>query len=67
MDLEKILQYIDNLSELDVENIEPTSHVLPLKNVTREDQVRESFTQEEALKFSISNLDGGFKVPKVIE
>lgn len=66
-DLEKILQYINKLDTLDVGEIQPTSHVLPLKNVHREDTVKPSLTQEEALKFSVAKQDGAFKVPKVIE
>jgi aspartyl-tRNA(Asn)/glutamyl-tRNA(Gln) amidotransferase subunit C len=66
-DLEKILQYINTLDTLDVSQTQPTSHVLPLTNVHREDKVRPSFTQDEALKFSVEKQDGAFKVPKVIE
>ena len=66
-DLEKILDYINTLDTLDVSDVQPTSHVLPLKNVHREDKVRPSLTQQEALKFSVEQQDGSFKVPKVIE
>ncbi len=66
-DLEKILDYIDKLNTLDVGDIQPTSHVLPLKNVYREDVVRPSLTQEESLKISVEQHEGSFKVPKVIE
>ena len=66
-DLEKILDYINKLNTLDVKDVQPTSHVLPLKNVHREDKVRPSLTQEEALKISVEQYEGAFKVPKVIE
>lgn len=66
-DLEKILEYIDQLNTLDVADVQPTSHVLPLKNVYREDTVRPSLTQQEALNISVEQQDGSFKVPKVIE
>lgn len=62
-----ILQYIEKLNKLDVQNIQPTSHVLPLKNVYREDEVKPSLSQADALKFSISQQNGFFKVPQVIE
>jgi aspartyl-tRNA(Asn)/glutamyl-tRNA(Gln) amidotransferase subunit C len=65
--LEEILAYIDQLKTADVSDVEPTSHVLPLHNVYRADQPRPSFTQEEALRFSVEQLKGSFKVPKVIE
>ena len=66
-DLEKILDYINKLDTLDVAEVQPTSHVLPLKNVFREDTVRPSLTQQEALKISVEQQEGSFKVPKVIE
>ena len=40
--LDSILQYMDKLNKLDTKNIEPTSHVLPLNNVWREDMVKPS-------------------------
>ena len=66
-DLEKILDYINKLNTLDVTDVQPTSHVLPLKNVYRKDEVRPSLTQKESLKISVEQLNGAFKVPKVIE
>ena len=66
-DLENILDYIKKLNTLDVAGIQPTSHVLPLKNVHRKDKVRPSLTQQEALKISVEQQEGAFKVPKVIE
>ena len=66
-DLENILHYIDKLNTLDVAEVQPTSHVLPLKNVHREDKVRPSLTQQETLKISVEQQDGSFKVPKVLE
>ena len=66
-DLEKILDYINKLNSLDVTDTQPTSHVLPLKNVYREDIVRPSLTQKQTLKISVQQQDGAFKVPKVIE
>ncbi len=62
-----ILDYIAKLEKLDVSNVKPTSHVLPIKNVFREDTVKPSLAQEEALKISPSQKDGSFKVPQVIE
>ena len=66
-DLAHILEYVAKLKELDTTTIEPTSHVLPLKNVYREDIVHPSLNQEDALKFSVEKHNGSFKVPKVIE
>ena len=49
-DLKGILKYIEQLKELKVDKVEPMSHVLPLKNVFREDKVKPSLPAEEALK-----------------
>ncbi|HBG61821.1 MAG TPA: Asp-tRNA(Asn)/Glu-tRNA(Gln) amidotransferase subunit GatB [Candidatus Omnitrophica bacterium] len=65
--LEDILEYIAKLEKLDVSNVEPTSHVLPIENVYREDKVNSSLGQSAALKISTENQNGSFKVPKVIE
>ena len=65
--LEDILHYIAKLEKLDVTNIKPTSHVLPIKNVYREDQIMPSLPQNDALSFSVEKHNGSFKVPKVIE
>ena len=66
-DLEKILDYIEKLKEPDITDVKPTSHVLPLKNVFREDTVRPSLKQEDVQKLAVSFKDGSFKVPLVIE
>lgn len=65
--LEDILHYMAKLEKLDVAKVEPTSHVLPLKNVYREDKPREPLPQKEVLKIAVEQLKGAFKVPKVIE
>ncbi|MED2974663.1 Asp-tRNA(Asn)/Glu-tRNA(Gln) amidotransferase subunit GatC [Fictibacillus sp. B-59209] len=62
--LDAIISFAEELNELDTENIEPTTHVLELKNVLREDTVKESVTREEALKNAPDQRDGQFKVPK---
>ncbi|MCK6255392.1 Asp-tRNA(Asn)/Glu-tRNA(Gln) amidotransferase subunit GatC [Fictibacillus sp. WQ 8-8] len=62
--LDAIIGFAEELNELDTENIEPTTHVLELKNVLREDTVKESVTREEALKNAPDQRDGQFKVPK---
>jgi len=65
--LSDILNYISKLSEVDTENIEPTSHVEPLQNVEREDVVKPSLPIGEVLKNAPSKEGNFFKVPKVIE
>ena len=65
--LGRILDYIEQLNELDTEDVEPTSHVIPVKNVVRPDVVKPSLTQDEALNNAPSNVGGLFEVPKIIE
>lgn len=65
--LNAILKYAEKLNQLDTEGIEPTSHVLPVTNVMREDEVRESVSNETALKNAPDEEDGQFKVPAVLE
>ena len=65
--LDKILTYMDNLSELDTENVKPTTYALPMANVFRKDEVKESLDREAALANAPLKEDGYFKVPKVLE
>ncbi len=65
--LNRILDYFAKLNELDTTDVPPTSHVLPLKNVFREDMVAPSLSQQETLANAPDQWMGYFKVPKVIE
>jgi aspartyl-tRNA(Asn)/glutamyl-tRNA(Gln) amidotransferase subunit C len=65
--LGNILGYIEKLKEVDVSNIEPTAHAYPLINVFRQDEVRPSLSQEEALRNAPSKSAGLFVVPKIVE
>lgn len=62
-----ILTYINKLSELNTEKVEPTSHVLHLSNVFREDEVKPSLKQEEILANAPEVEYDHFKVKKIIE
>jgi aspartyl-tRNA(Asn)/glutamyl-tRNA(Gln) amidotransferase subunit C len=64
--LSEILTYIGKLNELDTSNIEPTSHVLDLQNVFREDRVTPGLSREEALTGAPEREEGFFRVPKII-
>ena len=64
--LGQILEYMEQLSKLDLKDVPPTSHILPLKNVFREDVVKESLPQEEALRNAPQKEGGYFKVPKAL-
>ena len=62
-----ILNFVDQLREVSVEGVEPTSHPLALKNIFREDQPIPSFAIEEFLKHSPRTRGRFFEVPKIIE
>jgi aspartyl-tRNA(Asn)/glutamyl-tRNA(Gln) amidotransferase subunit C len=66
-DLEAVLQYVRKLEDLDVTAVTPTSHVLQVENVYRDDIVRPGLSQDEALAFAVEKKNGSYKVPKVIE
>jgi aspartyl-tRNA(Asn)/glutamyl-tRNA(Gln) amidotransferase subunit C len=65
--LDGILAYMDKLTSLDTTGIEPTSHVIPLTNVFREDVVNHNFQVEESVGNAPERIGSSFKVPPVIE
>lgn len=65
--LHEILDFIDKLSKLDVSQVEPTSHILPIKNVLRDDVSGISLSNEQALANAPQKEGNFFVVPKVIE
>ena len=62
-----IVAYVEQLQKIDVSNVKPTSHAVPVGNVLRPDVIKPSFTNQEALSFAVEAKDGSFKVPLVIE
>ena len=65
--LNAILGYMDQLAEVDTTGVEPTSHVLPLTNVLRDDLPQACLTTAEALANAPAAEQGHFAVPKIIE
>ena len=65
--LSNILTYVEKLNELDTKNVDPTAHVLPIKNVLREDEVKKSLEREKALGNAPDRTEEFFRVPKVID
>lgn len=63
--LDRILDHVARISEVDTEKIPPTSHVIEIKNVFRDDIAKKSIPREDALKNAPEVADGGFKVPKI--
>ncbi len=66
-ELERIIGYMDVLSQLDTAHIEPLSHVFPVKNVTRPDEVAPSFDRAALLAGAPVPDEEAFLVPKTVE
>ena len=62
-ELSTILDHIEKINELDLDDVEPTSHVVEVENVLRADEPRESWPREEILEPAPDAADGGFRVP----
>lgn len=65
--LSAILKYAEQLNELDTDGVEPTSHVMPLVNVMRDDEPRPSWPLDKVLLNAPDEEEGQFKVPAVLE
>lgn len=65
--LNTILEYIGKLNELDTFDIPPTSHVIDIKNVLREDEAKPSMPKEKALSNAPDRTEDFYRVPKIIE
>ncbi|MDD3654284.1 MAG: Asp-tRNA(Asn)/Glu-tRNA(Gln) amidotransferase subunit GatC [Desulfotomaculaceae bacterium] len=64
--LNDILEHFQSLQRLDTEKVQPTAHVLPLKNIYREDRVGEHIPRDDALANCPDRVDNYFKVPKIV-
>lgn len=62
-----VLEYANKLREVDVSGVEPAAHAIPIFNVFREDETRDWFTAEEALRNAPRQANGLFVVTKVVE
>ncbi len=65
-DMERMLDYIDTLNELDTDGTEPMSHVFPVYNVFREDVAENGDGSRDTLANAPLVKEKGFKVPKTI-
>lgn len=65
--LNTILEYIGKLNELNTFDIPPTSHVIDIKNVLREDEAKPSMPKEKALSNAPDRTEDFYRVPKIIE
>lgn len=65
--LDHVLGYIEKLRELDVTNVEPTAHAVPMVNVTRPDEIQASLSHADTLRNAPRQAGGLFVVPKIVE
>mgnify|MGYP002508121652 CR=1 FL=1 len=63
-DMGRMLDYIDKLAELDTDGVEPMSHIFPVQNVFREDEVTNSDMREQLLANAPQQKEGMFVVPR---
>ena len=66
-DMEQMLDYVDKLNELDTENVEPMTHIFPIHNVFREDEITNGDDREAMLFNAPAKKEGQYQVPKTIE
>jgi aspartyl-tRNA(Asn)/glutamyl-tRNA(Gln) amidotransferase subunit C len=66
-DLTRILAFVDKLNELNTDNVEPLVYMTDEVNVLREDEVKQTITQDEALKNAPKHDSDYFRVPRVVE
>ncbi len=64
--LNDILSHVEKLNEMNTSAIEPASHVIPVKNVFRSDNLTPSLSLEDSISGSPDEEDRFFKVPKII-
>ena len=65
-DVEKIVEYINQLGELDTSGVEPTYQVTGLENVWREDEVKPGISRDELLELAPEKQNNQVKVPQVL-
>ena len=66
-ELSDIVNFANELSNIDVDGIKPTAHILDIKNVFRKDEIKVSYDREEILKNAPCKDAGCVSVPKVVE
>ena len=60
-----VLEYVNQMNEVDTSNVEPMAHAIDFVNVMREDKVFYEQTKEELMKNAPYEEDGFFRVPKI--
>jgi len=65
--LDQVLQYVEQLNELDVSDVEPTAHAIPVYNVTRKDELGTSLDHDRVIANAPAASIGQIRVPKIID
>ncbi len=66
-DLQKMIQFVEKLNELDTTGVEPLLHVSSNVNILRADEVKDNISRNQGLKNAPMHDEQFFKVPKVIK
>ena len=66
-EINHLIKHADRMSELNTDEVKPTTHGIVLGNVLRQDEPIKSLSQEKALKNAPDKQDGHFKVPSIME
>ncbi|MDX8289341.1 Asp-tRNA(Asn)/Glu-tRNA(Gln) amidotransferase subunit GatC [Metabacillus indicus] len=65
--LDAIISFAEQLNELDTTGVEPTTHVLEMKNILREDKAEKGLPVEDVVKNAPDHKDGYIRVPSILE
>lgn len=65
--LDQVLHYVEQLSELDVSGVEPTAHSTPVYNVLRKDECGKSLDHSDVISNAPAAINGEVRVPKIID
>ena len=65
--LDQVLHYVEQLNELDVSDVEPTAHAIPVYNVLRKDEVGQSLNHADIIANAPAATDDHIRVPKIID
>lgn len=66
-EMDAILDYVEQLATLDTDGIIPTAHAVPMENAFRRDEIKPSFTPDQALSNAPDAAENAFRVRRVIE
>ena len=66
-DMGVIIEFANRINQIDIDNISPTAHVIPINNVFREDNVNPSYSRDELLSNAPNKENGCYSVPRIVE